>query len=272
MIDAVARRVLLVDDDLAEIAAVKRLLASAGHVPILATNATDAIAEIDRTRPDLVVVALDCESGEGERLARELAADLPLVALGGATAEVGRGAVARPVEASALEAAIDAALARRETDAPPESTDGRHGPSPAPSAWLDMANPGTDAEAEALRRAEAALRATHEDVAAELRRNPPAPEPLPPLAAARVAALLQLVRGADYFDVLGVARTCTSTDARRAASRLLVEFAAERRVSPCGVHDREALAEIREVVMDADAILTDDALRARYIAATEAGS
>ena len=272
------RRVLLVDDDLAEIAAVKRVLARAGHVPVLATNASDAVAEIGRSRPDLVVVALDCENGEGEALARELDPDLPLVVLGEARTEVGGCSVARPLESGALEAAIDAALAPREAEAAtPEAADGGKEPPAAlapspPGAWLDTAEPGTDAELEALRRAEAELRATHQDVEAELRRNPPAPEPpLPPLAASRVAALLELVRRADYFDILGVARGCTSIEARRAASRLLVEFSSERAISPPGGHDTEALAEIRDVLMDADAVLSDDALRARYLAALGAG-
>ena len=106
------------DDDIAEISAVKRVLQNAGLQPTLATNSTDALGAIEGAAPDLVVLAPSCENGDGAALARELATrdatrQIPLILLGpgdveGVPAEI----IPRPIEWSALERAVRAALDR----------------------------------------------------------------------------------------------------------------------------------------------------------------
>lgn len=110
------RRILLVDDHLAEISAVKRVVSRAGDQPVLATNASDAVASLEQALPDAVLLAPDCDSGEAAALAQRLAADertrcVPLVLLGAEVAGVAARAVPRPVEPAALESALRAALA-----------------------------------------------------------------------------------------------------------------------------------------------------------------
>src|SRR5512138_1418549 len=77
-------RVLLVNDDIAEISAVKRVLARAGHQPVLATNAQDALSSIQQAAPDLLVVGATCEGGEALRriTAEDAARAIRLVVLG----------------------------------------------------------------------------------------------------------------------------------------------------------------------------------------------
>ncbi|HET9598248.1 MAG TPA: response regulator, partial [Anaeromyxobacteraceae bacterium] len=102
-----AGRILLVDDDISEIAAVKRVLQRAGHRAVLATNASDALSAVASLAPDLAVVAADCDGGGGEEVARRLAAGpgpaVPVVLLGEAVDGVPARALARPVDAGALE-------------------------------------------------------------------------------------------------------------------------------------------------------------------------
>ncbi len=101
------RRVLLVDDDIAEISAVKRVLLREGAQAHLATNATDALAALAARRPAMVLVAPDCENGEGLQLARRLAADpatrdLPLILLGAPEEDAPGSVVARPIDPGLL--------------------------------------------------------------------------------------------------------------------------------------------------------------------------
>jgi CheY-like chemotaxis protein len=70
-------RVLLVDDDIAEISAVKRVLAREGLPVVLATSVADAVALAGQERPHLVIVAAACEGGGGRGLARRLLAETP---------------------------------------------------------------------------------------------------------------------------------------------------------------------------------------------------
>ena len=70
-------RVLFVDDDIAEISAVKRVLAREGHPVVLATSVADAVALAAQERPHLVIVAAACEGGAGRELARRLCAEEP---------------------------------------------------------------------------------------------------------------------------------------------------------------------------------------------------
>jgi CheY-like chemotaxis protein len=80
-------RILLVDDDIAEISAVKRVLLRAGHQTVLATNANDALAAVGRAMPGAALVSSTCENGGGLQLARKLleedaTAELPVLLLG----------------------------------------------------------------------------------------------------------------------------------------------------------------------------------------------
>lgn len=80
-------RILLLDDDIAEITAVKRLVARTAHRAQLATTAADAAGAIERDPPDLLVIAAACDGGRALSLARDATADgapLPVLVLGDA--------------------------------------------------------------------------------------------------------------------------------------------------------------------------------------------
>ena len=182
-------RVLLVDDDIAEISAVKRVLSRAGHQPVLATNAADALASVAQSPPDLLLVGATCEGGDAlRRVAEEQGArDLPLLVLGETpAAPEGADQLARPVDPAQLSERVAARLASATRAAPPPASapppaaprpargaasPARPVPAPAP------AGAAPDAAAAARRAAAAALLAR----AAELRRpGPAAPPPAPP--------------------------------------------------------------------------------------------
>ncbi|HEX9049638.1 MAG TPA: hypothetical protein VF841_03810, partial [Anaeromyxobacter sp.] len=106
-------RVLLVDDDIAEISAVKRILARAGHQTLLATNTRDASQAIVQGAPDLLLVGATCEGGSalaslGEG---ELAPGVPVLVLGETpAAPADAPQVARPVDPAQLADLVAAAL------------------------------------------------------------------------------------------------------------------------------------------------------------------
>ncbi|MBU8894345.1 response regulator receiver protein [Corallococcus sp. M34] len=64
--------VLLVHDDIATIAAVRRLLSREGHEVILATSAADALIAFGHHLPELIVLAPGVESGRGRVVLEEL--------------------------------------------------------------------------------------------------------------------------------------------------------------------------------------------------------
>src|SRR5512132_2862319 len=64
--------VLLVHDDIAAIAAVRRLLSRAGHEVILATSAADAIIAFGHHLPALVILSPWVEGGRGAVFLEEL--------------------------------------------------------------------------------------------------------------------------------------------------------------------------------------------------------
>ena len=191
------RRVLLVDDDIAEIAAVKRVLRAAGLQVVLATNASDAVAEVARALPEILLVATACENGEGAALGRRLATEegtreVPLLLLGERVEDVPAPALPLPIDAAALSREIAAALDRGAAKAPDQASGLRlqaSGTPSAPEAWIPSAEaPGSRplgqpswrngealelaAEAEALRKraeSEAARAEAEEDT-----RRPPA--------------------------------------------------------------------------------------------------
>jgi CheY-like chemotaxis protein len=109
-------RILLVDDDIAEISAVKRVLSRAGHQPVLATNTNDALTAIDYQRPDLVIVGATCEGGHGIELTRKLADDeatsgISIIVLGTAPeAAPSASQLPRPVDPAQLAELVRAAV------------------------------------------------------------------------------------------------------------------------------------------------------------------
>ena len=169
-------RVLIVDDDLAEISAVKRVLARAGHQAVLATSAADALATVGRMPPAALVVASSCEAGEAlRRLAEDGAASvIPFVVLGESpAAPPGAAQVARPVDPAVLAEQLAAALG---ASAPASDAAGTApGPAPAPRRRTAPAATPGPASGSDRRAAADALRARAE----ELRRGASAPAPAP---------------------------------------------------------------------------------------------
>jgi CheY-like chemotaxis protein len=109
-------RILLVDDDIAEISAVKRVLLRAGHQAILATNSSDALAVIAQGMPGLALISATCENGEGLALARRLRDDsrmvkLPVILLGESRdGALSAPQLARPIDPAQLAEQMQAAL------------------------------------------------------------------------------------------------------------------------------------------------------------------
>src|SRR5512140_3694801 len=67
-----AAPVLLVHDDIATIATVRRLLSREGHEVILATSVADALIAFGHYQPSLIILAPTVESGRGNLVLEEL--------------------------------------------------------------------------------------------------------------------------------------------------------------------------------------------------------
>jgi CheY-like chemotaxis protein len=109
---AVGASLLLVHDDLATIALVRRTLVRAGHTVELATSTADALTSASTLDPALVLLAPGVEGGHGPELLGELLAGRRRVLL------LGRGiegydvpVLAAPFRSETLLQAVDAALA-----------------------------------------------------------------------------------------------------------------------------------------------------------------
>jgi len=164
-------RILLVDDDIAEISAVKRVLLRAGHQAVLATNSADALAAATRDALPVAVVSAACENGGGANLARRLLSEEPIprlrvILLGEspeAPAEVTQ--IPRPVDPGQLAEELRIALAsppRPPLTPPPAhmaalSRGSNVSPGPAPGSLAEVERL---AAAEALRRRAEELRGT----------------------------------------------------------------------------------------------------------------
>ncbi|GEJ56964.1 hypothetical protein [Anaeromyxobacter diazotrophicus] len=280
-------RILLVDDDLAEIAAVKRALAGAGHQTVLATNASDALAAVAGGAADAALVAPECDGGEGAAVLRAMAArGTPAAAL------------PRPLDArAAVEVASALAASPRRPRAPapspsaagtrePPSTSGSGSPtatatrtaapSPAPTANRPPAfdtSSSASAEAVELRQAERELWWKQEQRSLVAAATPAAPAPSspPPAAPPRrrpldrgwVEEMLRQAEQADYFDLVGLPPDCSREDVLQAAGRLLEELAPER-VPPSDAILLDKVEEIRRVLAEARDVLADDPLREAY--------
>jgi hypothetical protein len=120
-------RILLVDDDIAEISTVKRALTRSGHQPLLATNTSDALAMISQAPPHLVVVGATCEGGAALAFVRRLTGDpatsgIPVILLGD-VGDAAPGAIqlSRPVDPAAFEEEVRVRLPSAKAAAPPAS-------------------------------------------------------------------------------------------------------------------------------------------------------
>ncbi|MEO8877134.1 MAG: DnaJ domain-containing protein, partial [Polyangiaceae bacterium] len=89
---------------------------------------------------------------------------------------------------------------------------------------------------------------------------------------ARVRARLDLVEEGDYFAVLGVARTATSYEVRRAFSELRRMFDPDRILTPAMADLAPSVHKILSVIEEAYDILHDAARRERYRRAIDAVS
>jgi CheY-like chemotaxis protein len=170
----VSRRILLVDDDIAEISAVKRVLTRAGHQPVLATNTADAVTAIEQGRPDLVLVGSTCEGGYALSLTHRLqqgedTSAVPVIVLGQSEGAADAAIqIPRPLDPEQLADQVKALLDGAPLAPPAPSVRSVQRPGPG--------GPGRNAEGKAApapdRRAAAdALRARAE----QLRRAGPAP-------------------------------------------------------------------------------------------------
>jgi CheY-like chemotaxis protein len=158
------RRILLVDDDIAEISAVKRVLGRLGHQPALATNLSDALAAIAQAAPDLILVGASCENGGAPEFTHRLSGEdatraIPVVLLGEASdAAPTASQLPRPIDPGVLAERVQDLLAsalRRAAQAPTPNAAPTRVPSPSP-AQRSPAD-ALRARAEELRRAAAPL-------------------------------------------------------------------------------------------------------------------
>jgi CheY-like chemotaxis protein len=179
-------RVLLVDDDIAEISSVKRVLSREGHQAVLATSIADAVALAAQERPPAAIVSATCESGGGSGLVRRLLDETPeqplRVLLLGEAGEPPAGAILipRPLDPAQLAGELRIALGPSAREAPSARI---------PVQALSGGSPSATGAAEAGRRAAAAALAQR---AEDLRRGgegvdgrgpstppPPAPAAIP---------------------------------------------------------------------------------------------
>lgn len=108
--------------------------------------------------------------------------------------------------------------------------------------------------------------------ALDLLAEPVAQAPADPidLAVARIEDMLARVRHGDLFEVLGVERTADPVTVARAAADLRETFADERLDADLRAEWADALDEIRTVVDQAEAILSDEAMKMAYLAGLDA--
>jgi CheY-like chemotaxis protein len=152
--------VLLVHDDIALIASVRRLLTRVGHEVVLATSAADALVAFGHHRPALVILSPDIERGRGNLVLDELQHDpghpLRLVLLGRDLPGVEAPVVPLPLDGKQLLDTVDEVL--RVHAAQGEAVS-------APAHQEDAASAE---ETERIRRAaDAVFEATHREIEAE---------------------------------------------------------------------------------------------------------
>ncbi len=145
---------LLVHDDLATIASVRRALTRAGHSVHLATSTADALSAFEQLSPSAILLAPAVESGRGVQLlaefrARPASSGTPILLLGGAVPGVTLPVLPLPVEPAALVEAVESALRAGEPDDDP-LLDARHMEELPPLMDAALAQAEADLEAEAF--------------------------------------------------------------------------------------------------------------------------
>ncbi len=113
---------LLVHDDLATIASVRRALTRAGHLLHLATSTADALSAFEHLAPSAILLAPAVEGGRGasfllELRARPAGVSTPVVLLGEAVPGVALPLVSLPLDAPTLLQVVEAALSTEAPDA-----------------------------------------------------------------------------------------------------------------------------------------------------------
>jgi len=180
-------RILLVDDDIAEISTVKRVLLRAGHQAVLATNAGDAERSLAGELPAAALVSATCDDGAalellGRLLGEERSAALPVILLGeSATAPPGVVQLPRPIDPFQLADHLGAALKAPSApaEAPPATKEPARFSLTALSAGSQVPGPGEPIPRDERRAAADALRQRAE----ELRRSGTGRIPAAPSAA-----------------------------------------------------------------------------------------
>jgi len=112
---------LLVHDDLATIASVRRALTRAGHSVHLATSTSDALSACQQLSPAAILLAPSVEGGRGAQLlaefrARPASAGTPIILLGEGVEGVSLPVLSLPVDSLALLQAVESALHGPELD------------------------------------------------------------------------------------------------------------------------------------------------------------
>lgn len=145
---------LLVHDDLATIASVRRALTRAGHSVHLATSTADALSAFESLAPAAILLAPAVEGGRGARLLAELrarpaGAATPVLLLGQPVAGVALPVLPLPVNPSALLEAVESALRGPEAEELPLLDAGQMEELP-PLVDAALAEAEADLEAEAF--------------------------------------------------------------------------------------------------------------------------
>jgi hypothetical protein len=145
---------LLVHDDLATIASVRKALTRAGHTVHLATSTADALTAFEHLAPEAVLLAPAVEAGQGARFLTELrsrpaGAVMPVLLLGEAVPGLSLPVLALPVNAADLVNAVESALSPTEADDLP-LLDAGHMEELPPLMNAALAQAEADLEAEVL--------------------------------------------------------------------------------------------------------------------------
>lgn len=145
---------LLVHDDLATIASVRRALSRAGHAVHLATSTADALAAFEHLAPAAILLAPAVEGGRGASLLAELrarpaGAATPVLLLGQAVEGVALSVIALPVDAAQLLEAVESALREPDSEDLP-LLDAGHMEELPPLMDAALAEAEADLEAEAF--------------------------------------------------------------------------------------------------------------------------
>ena len=145
---------LLVHDDLATIASVRKALARIGRPVQLATSIADALSAFDNLAPEAVLLAPSVEGGGGSRFlaalrARPAGAVTPVLLLGEPIAGIDLPVVPLPLQAGLFLEVLDAALAVPEPEDLP-LLDAGHMEELPPLVDQALAQAEADLEAEAL--------------------------------------------------------------------------------------------------------------------------